>query len=202
MIPIVVSTIGSPALAVLTNSHSVYAPDWPLLVHQGSRGNFGDDFNHAMAEAFQTHDEILIANDDIVLNSNTLPVLMEDVEMLKKQPFKVGVVGVRSDSIRPFQHIAQNDGRQVLEVAVVSPILAYVSKVAFEAARFPPLNWYSDDVWCLDLMKQGFRNFVSRAYVHHAGSTTIGHDTQALHDAAKPWILENRPDYAPYWGMA
>lgn len=202
MIPVIVSTVGSPALPVFESSLAAYAPTYPARIYTGSRGNFGDDYNHAMAEAFQDYDEILIANDDIVLTPSTLPVLMQDVEMLKKQPIKLGVVGVRSDSIRPFQNIVQNDGQQVREVPVVSPILAYVPKAAFEAARFPPLNWYSDDVWCLDLMKQGFRHFVSRAYVHHAGSTTIGHDAEALRDAAKPWILEHRSEYAPYWGMA
>jgi|APGre2960657404_1045060.scaffolds.fasta_scaffold14938_3 GT2 family glycosyltransferase len=199
---IVVSTLGSPALEILKASVKVYAPECVLTVFEGREGSFGADYNRAMAEAFETADEILIANDDIVLTPTTLKVLMEDVATLKRDGIKIGSVGVRSDSVRPHQHIAQNNGGQMLEVAVISPILAYIPKQAFEASRFPPLNWYSDDVWCIDLKRQGFRHFVSRAYVHHAGSTTIGHDNQKLHDDAKPWIIANRPEYATYWGMA
>lgn len=202
MIPIVVSTLGSPALEVLKASANAYAAQHPLLVFEGQRGSFGADYNHAMSQVFEDHDEILIANDDIVLNPSTLLVLMQDIEVLKRDGVKIGCVGVRSDAVRPFQHLNQNNGEQIVEVQVISPILAYIAKSAFEAAQFPPLNWYSDDVWCIDLLKKGFRHFVSRAYVHHAGSTTVGHDNNALHEAAKPWILEHRPQYASYWGMA
>jgi hypothetical protein len=81
----------------------------------------------------------------------------------------------------------------------VSPIFAYLSKAAYRAAPFPPLNWYSDDVMCEDLIAAGFYNYVSKAYVHHVGSATIGHDYNALTEAAKPWIKEHRPNYYSKW---
>lgn len=198
MTPIVVCTIGSPALAVLEASVKAYAPDVDLLVTQGRHGSFGADYNEAMEKAFEHHDEILIANDDIVLKPDTVQVLMNDVQLLKNAGIKIGLVGVYSDMVRPLQDIRRGEG-QIKEVPVLSPILAWVSKEAFEASRFPPINWFSDDVMCLDLLRQGFRHFISRAYVHHAGSTTIGHDYQALTDAAKPWIVTHRPEYAKEW---
>lgn len=198
MTPIVVCTVGSPALAVLEASVKAYAPDVDLLITQGRHGSFGADYNEAMEKAFEHQDEILIANDDIVLKPDTVQVLMNDVQLLKNAGIKIGLVGVYSDMVRPLQDIRHGEG-QIKEVPVLSPILAWVSKEAFEASQFPPINWFSDDVMCLDLLRQGFRHFISRAYVHHAGSTTIGHDHQALTDAAKPWIVTHRPEYAKEW---
>jgi hypothetical protein len=45
------------------------------------------------------------------------------------------------------------------------------------------------------LSKLGFRHFVSRAYVHHAGSQTIGRDFKGLNDEALEWLKVNRPDF-------
>jgi GT2 family glycosyltransferase len=192
---IVACTVGSPALAVMKASVEAYAPEHELRVRQGTEGNFGDDYNLAISEAFADHDEIIVSNDDVVLTPDTMRILLEDVERLK-QTEKLGFVATRADAIRPAQNICNNDGSQILAVYTVSPVFAWLSKEAFKQAQFPPINWYGDDVMCLDLHTAGFRNFVSRAYVHHAGSTTIGHDNQKNHDAAAPWVRKHRPDYA------
>ena len=74
-----------------------------------------------------------------------------------------------------------------------------ISKEAFKEAQFPPINWYSDDVICKDLNALGYRHFISRAYVHHAGSQSIGKDVMKQLEEAKPWIQENRPEYFKEW---
>lgn len=199
MTPIVVCTIGSPALAVLEASVKAYAPDAHFWVSRGKLGSFGADYNDAMARAFEVYDEIIIANDDVVLTPTSYKTLLEDVQSIKEAGVKAGLVGARSDAVRPLQDIRSESQYRLKEVPVLSPLFAWMSKDAFEACKFPPINWFSDDVLCLDLLKQGFRHFVSRAYVHHAGSTTIGHDHRALTDAARPWIVANRPEYAREW---
>jgi hypothetical protein len=78
---------------------------------------------------------------------------------------------------------------------VVSPIFAYVSRDAWNHGRFGPLNWYSDDVSCLDMSAKGYSHYVSTSYVHHVGSQTVGLDAQKLVLEALPWIQENRPQY-------
>ena len=197
MIPCIVCTTGSPSLPVLAASIKAYAPDCELIVHQGHLGSFGADYNEAMQIAFGNHEEILIANDDIVLNMYTIPQLLHDVETLKRMSAApLGFIGVQSDHIRPIQQVRANTIKQV---RVISPVLAWISKAAFTAAQFPPLDWYSDDVMCEDLNALGFRNYVSTAYVHHAGSMTIGHDGLKLTQAAMTWIIENRPQYAEVW---
>ena len=163
-------------------------------------GNFGDDYNAVMELAFRDYEEIIIANDDVVVNPNSYIRLVEDVEFLKNRyPRNLGIVASRSDYVRPHQSIAAGIDPNIIHCAVVSPLFAYISKEAFTKAKFPPINWFSDDVICKDLSKLGYQHFVSRSYVHHVGSQTIGFDFKKLMDAPKEWIKENRPEYYKEW---
>ena len=83
MIPIVVCTTGSKSLPVLEASVKAYAPDNELIVFSGPTTTFGQAYNSAMEETFKTHDEIIIANDDVVLNPYTIPFMLEDINFLK-----------------------------------------------------------------------------------------------------------------------
>jgi hypothetical protein len=83
----------------------------------------------------------------------------------------------------------------IKEVDVIAPIFAAITREGWNSGvRIPPINWFSDDVWCHDLSKLGFRHFVSRAYVHHAGSQTIGRDFKRLNDEALEWLKVHRQD--------
>ena len=195
-----------------------YAPGHELVV-AGPTGqlpntadNFGDAYNHLLTAVFANDAQVIVANDDIVLTPTSVSLLLEDVEALRRTYPRVGFVGARSDCALPAQNIRFPSGRQdrismlrwhseaeVKEVQVVAPLFAWLSREAFQQAQFPPLNWYSDDVICLDLLYAGYRHFVSRSYVHHVGSQSVGQDAQALTAAARPWIEANRPHYAAQW---
>lgn len=196
MLPIIVCSIGSPSLAIFEASVEAYAPNTTLIVHKVARSTFGESYNKALATAFTDYDEVLIANDDIVLTPDTLRLLEEDIDTLKKS-HKLGLVGVRSDNVRLFQDIRyQPEYRNLVRrVSLVSPILSYISKEAFEVSQFPPINYWSDDVICRDLTYAGFEHFISRSYVHHAGSRSIGTDINKFEEEDLPWIVENRPQY-------
>lgn len=197
---IVVCTAGSPCLPMMKASVRHYAPDATLRVFRPAPATFGEVYNAAMSEVFETCDEMIVANDDIVLRPDTMRILIEDVDALKLQyGDKVGLVATRADFVRDPQHIRYNDGSQCLEATVVSPLFAWISKKAFDVAQFGPLNWYSDDVICEDLNEQGFKNFISRAYVHHVGSQTVGIDYNKLNNDALPWLRANRPQYLTKW---
>ena len=198
MIPVVVCTIGSPALPVMKASMEAYAPEHRLLVTQGRFGNFGDDYNAAMTEAFRDNDAIIIANDDIVLTPSTMKLLLEDVQAIKQHFPKVGFIAARSDAVRPMQDI-RNNIQVPCQVPEISPLFAWISREAFELVQFAPINWFGDDIMCYDLAEHGFAHFISRAYVHHAGSTSIGLDNEKNLNDAKPWVMENRPEYAQQW---
>jgi hypothetical protein len=178
-----------------------------------SATNFGDAYNAAMSKAFYDgYDEIIIANDDIVITPTTYEKLQEDVSLLKIHAEKLGFVGARSDYVLWDQNIRcsiTNDSivglkweseDHIKRVGVIAPIFAYINKQAFSTARFPSTNWYSDNIMCDDLSKAGFSHYVSTAYVHHAGSQTVGMDYAKCHEEPRAWIKENRPDvYDKYY---
>jgi hypothetical protein len=225
---IVICSTGNIGLNILLLSIKAYCPNIPVylssknvedaaLVHTwiyNVATNFGDAYNEAMSKAFYDgYDEIIIANDDVVITPTTYEKLQDDVKLLKRNFENIGFVGARSDYVLWDQNIRcsiTNDSisglkyeseDHIKEVGVIAPIFAYVSKQAFETARFPSTNWYSDNIICDDLSKAGFRHFVSRAYVHHAGSQTVGTDFQKCHEEPREWIRTNRPDkYEEYYG--
>jgi hypothetical protein len=196
MIPIVTCTIGSKSCAVFEASVKAYVPDVELFISRNRGSNFGEAYNIAVNEAFEKYDEIIVANDDIVLHPTSYNKLLADVEHLK-QFNKLGWVVAKSDSVRPLQDIRHQPNEAVFEVPVVSPLFGYISKEAW--VDFPPINWYSDDIQSIDIANKGYRHFVSSAYIHHVGSSTIGQDNNKNHLAAGPWIKENRPDLYNIW---
>ena len=179
----------------------------------GAAHNFGIDYNEIIDRAFADgFESVICANDDIVLTPTSYRLLMEDVKQLKVETGEpVGWVSARCDAARPVQNIRSNPFDQRLhyfkypyEDAIVpmecpSPIFAWIGADAWSAAVFPPLNWYSDDVHCADLIAAGFHHYLSRSYVHHIGSQTVGMNGDALTKAAIPWLLQNRPEYAKQW---
>jgi len=198
--PIVVCTVTGKCVPVLAASIKAYAPDHWLLLSEGPTRTLGEAYNDAMDAAFRDHEEIIIANDDIVLTPGAMNRLLSDVEELKTiHGDKLGFVATMSDNVRHDQNIVHGWPSEPKQVRAVSPLLAWVSKKAFQAARFPPLNWYSDDVICEALNSLGFVHYVSPAYVHHVGSQTIGHDSTAHINDALPWLQANRPDLVKEW---
>jgi GT2 family glycosyltransferase len=208
MIPIIVCSLGSTSLSVLEASIKSYSPETPLIAHQVARSSFGECYNQALTEAFKQYDEVIIANDDVVITPATISTLLADVSKLKPAVDKLGFVATMADNVRLSQNIRQKlDHRDQLQfgkwasehvikqVPVIAPIFAWYSKQAFTEVQFPPITWYSDDVICYDLEQKGYKNFVSTAYVHHVGSNTIGTDYDKLRSEAMPWIQKHRPEF-------
>ena len=181
----------------------------PNIVFRPNTGsNFGDSYNEAITGVFQSGDfnSVIVANDDIVLTPTSVETLLEDTRILESADIKYGFVGARSDYVLHDQNIRfpiKKDNIQGLkwesefylkETGLIAPIFAYIKKEAWDAAKFPSTNWYSDNIICHDLKESGYRHFVSRAYVHHAGSQTVGTDFEKCHEEPREWIKANRPD--------
>ena len=219
---IIIATVSGKCLVTLAASVTAYVPTDVTVFLSGSKmifprhrtitsdntaTNFGDAYNAVVKQAFEEFDEVVVCNDDIVFTPTTWQALTEDVSRLRSENIPLGWVACRSDYARGYQNIRIGKGpmswfryeteNSIIETDVIAPICAYIHKKDW--IDFPPLNWYSDDVNCLDLQKAGKRHFISRAYVHHVGSQTCGFDAKNLIESAKPWIRENRPELYDLW---
>lgn len=185
-----------------------------VIFRPNTATNFGDAYNSIVSYAFSTghYDSLIIANDDVVLAPDTMKKMQEDWKYVNRE-FKTGFLGCRSDYILPDQNIrvAIEDDKfaglkwdsenHIKMTEVIAPIFAAISKEAWDVAQFPSTNWYSDNIICHDLGKAGYFHFVSRGYVHHAGSQTVGTDFKKCHEEPREWIKTNRPDmYEVFYG--
>ena len=222
MSAIVIATKNAKCLPVLAASITMYLPEFFVVYLSGSgmvfpkhrtinlentADNFGDAYNQVALQAFEDgHEDILVCNDDVVLTPYTWPVMVEDLKIIPEK--NRCWVAARSDYARDaqnirFRHKGDKGGlkhfseNQIIKVDVIAPIFAHITKNAW--INFPPLNWFSDDIQCLDMQAGGGKHYISRAYVHHVGSQTCGPDFRKCVEDAKPWIQQNRPELAELW---
>jgi len=182
-----------------------------LIWRPNQATNFGDAYNAITDYAFEhgRYDSVILSNDDVVITPSTIDLLRQDAEILESNGVNLGFLGARSDYVLPDQNIRfpVYDDRQeglrwaseakIKPTAVIAPIFASITKKAWNVAKFPSTNWYSDNIICHDLQEAGYEHFVSRAYVHHAGSQTVGIDYKKCHEEPREWIKANRPDIYP-----
>lgn len=224
--PIAISTVHGKNLAVMLASIREYCPEIPVYLRGpasvldrfdvdvkviGTPRNFGDDYNDIIDRVLQDFDSVVVANDDIVLTPTSYRVLLDDVDIVQDLSLKPGWVAARCDSARPVQNIRWNPENEPIDMCrftseskirradVISPIFAWIGEEAFSKCKFPPINWFSDDVHCTDLESMGFENFVSASYVHHVGSQTVGTNAEMLTNHALPWLMKYRPKYVQQW---
>lgn len=180
-------------------------PNRRIVCMPNTATNFGDAYNAVVNKAMQEHDVVVVSNDDVVLTPTSYSKLIEDYEQLSKT-YNVGWVASKCDYSRPSQNIRsykQLNGPRfaeedwIYECAVVAPIFGIISKAAW--IDYDPINWFSDDVQCYEISKKGFKHFVSRSYVHHVGSQTVGKDFTKCRQDAEPWLKANRPEYYKLW---
>ena len=186
-----------------------------IIFRPNSATNFGDAYNAIIDYAFTRHDDsLIVCNDDVVFTPTTYDLLKSDYEFLTgDREFNVGWLGCRSDYVLHDQNIRfpiegdsvtalkYSSEEKIKEAKVIAPICATVTKDAWDTAKFPSINWFSDNIICMDMAKAGFQHFVSRAYVHHAGSQTVGMDYEKCLEEPKSWLKANRPDmYEVFYG--
>ena len=208
MIPtpaIVICTTNARCLDVLKASIKAYVPrDIRTYVFHGVGPTFGEAYNHAAKIIFKEHAELVVCNDDIVFTPTTWETLLSDVAKLKPIVPDLGWVATRSDYARGAQNIRKGDGQinfcrydsesKIIRTDIIAPICAWIHRDSW--VDFPPINWFSDDVQCLDMKR---RHFISRAYVHHVGSQTCGDDARKCFEDAAPWLRANRPELYAKW---
>jgi len=209
VIPIITCTVDGKCLPVLQASIKAHTPNVPHLIYSPKLETSAKSYDFALKIAFETYDEVIVCADDLVLTPDSYRLLIEDIEILKsRHGDKLGFVAAHSDFTRYTQNIRyQQSPEDKLEygkwswehdcrsIRRLSPIFHYLSKKMYEDIILPPIEWYSDDVMCEDLNALGYTHYISRSYVHHAGSQTIGRDGHQLTNDALPWLKKNRPQY-------
>jgi hypothetical protein len=232
MTPICVcSTSNKAGLELFFKSIELYSPGIPIYLASplkpslrpspfkwipNTYKNFGEAYNAIMRQAFlDGHEEVIIANDDIVLDPSSYYLLCHDRLQLKQQGVQVGFVAARSNMTSLHMNIRnrlENDvwigmkwqsEDNIIQVPWVAPLFASVGINGW--CGFPPINFYSDNVACHDMEKEGFKHFIGRSYVHHVGSQTIGKgywlDSRNIVEAEE-WLRNNRPElHKLYYGV-
>ena len=217
---IVIATKTAKCLPVLLASIDEYVPEEVTVIISGSDlecsrhdtinlpnngTNYGDSYNDVVRYAFEMFPEIIVANDDIVLTPTSFDLLIEDKVLLKNH--NVGWLCSRADYVRGLQNIRDAGQRrngvkfveenQVIQSDILSPLFGIISREAW--IDYKPINWYSDYIQCLEISAAGFTNYISRSYVHHVGSQTIGMDHGKNDQEARSWIKNSMPEFYEAW---
>lgn len=217
---IVIATKTAKCLPVLLASIDEYVPEEVTVIIAGSdiecsRHNtvnlpnngtsYGDSYNDVVRYAFEMFPEIIVANDDIVLTPSSFDLLIEDKVLLKNH--NVGWLCSRADYVRGLQNIRDAgetrngikfvEENQVIQSDILSPLFGMISREAW--VDYMPINWYSDDIQCLQISANGYKNYISRSYVHHVGSQTIGMDHNKNDQEARVWLKNNIPELHQIW---
>ncbi len=144
---IVVCTLNNPGVTVLLESIRCYGDKLPVYLCSNNLGlwarareitenliyrpnpatNFGDAYNAAVDYAFEhgKFDSLILANDDVVLNPDTLSLMREDAGILESRGVKYGFLGARLKcaldfarfstwcrcSNRCFKMVCESDGK-------------------------------------------------------------------------------------------
>lgn len=217
---IVIATKTAKCLPVLLASIDEYVPEGVTVIVSGSDlecsrhntvnlpnngTNYGDSYNDIVRYAFEMFPEIIVANDDIVLTPSSFDLLIEDKVLLKNH--NVGWLCSRADYVRGLQNIRDAGNTrhgikfleegQVIQSDILSPLFGMISREAW--VDYKPINWYSDDIQCLEISAAGYKNYISRSYVHHVGSQTIGMDHGKNDQEARSWIKNSMPEFYEAW---
>lgn len=178
-------------------------------------GDFGYSYNALHQDAIDDEFEYVIhSNDDVVLRPDTIAKLFEDAAKLDELGINWGWLAARTDWVRhteqnirfPYnntelQAVGYPEENQICEVATVSPIFAIIRTDRF--LNYAEINWLSDDEQCYRMRAAGYRNFVSRAYVHHVGSQTMTPETWAAEQATSiEYLRQHNPEFLEACGIA
>lgn len=217
---IVIATKTAKCLPVLLASIDEYVPEEVTVIISGSDlecsrhntinlpnngTNYGDSYNDVVRYAFDMFPEIIVANDDIVLTPSSFDLLIDDKVLLKNH--NLGWLCSRADYVRGLQNIRDAgetrngikfvEENQVIQSDILSPLFGMISREAW--VDYMPINWYSDDIQCLQISANGYKNYISRSYVHHVGSQTIGMDHNKNDQEARVWLKNNIPELHQIW---
>ena len=220
--PILICSKNQKCLPVLLKSVELYVPEDVEIYICGSEyklprhktRNFehtydkgGKAWNFITNKAFEDYPEAVACADDVVLNPSSYQDLIADVELIKQVDDKIASVAARTNYAKGLQNIRYGQGilkglnfegeTQIIQTDYIAGIFNWVSKHTWEDCA--PIDWYSDDIWCMNQIAKGHNLYIARSYIHHVGSQTYGTNYKQCSEDSRLWIKENRPDLYPKW---
>lgn len=195
------------------NSHNISGKIFYDL--KSTATNYGDAYNFVVNEAFKRHEHVIVCNDDIVFTPTTYDNLVEDYNELVDAvgSENLGWVGCLTDYAIGMQNIRRNiklseshpedtitnihNMREysILQTNFIAPICGVISRDSW--IDYLPINYFSDNLQCYEMLTKGKKHFISTAYVHHAGSQTVASSEVELN---KAWDIL-KADYPHYYAM-
>lgn len=204
--PVIVSHRGIPAP---TDVPGVLSAGAAVIRQPEGCDNFGKACRHLLDSC---EDELLlIVNDDVVFTPDFARLLDDDVRELDRVDSGWGLVGFRSNFAAGPGNIRNPNGeprltalgfaseQHVLQVEFVSGFAFLTKRSALAAIPddWLALHWYSDNLLCHDLTRNGFGVYLSRAYLHHHGSRASGGTANwnRYNAEGRAWLRAHRPDF-------
>ena len=220
--PILICSKNQKCLPVLLKSVELYVPedveiyicgsDYKLPKHKTRNFEHTYDkgckaWNFITNKAFEDYPEAVACADDVVLNPSSYQDLIADVELIKQVDDKIASVAARTNYAKGLQNIRYGQGSliglhfegetQIIQTDYIAGIFNWVSRHTWEDNA--PIDWYSDDIWCMNQIAKGHNIYIARSYIHHVGSQTYGTNYRQCSEDSRLWIKENRPDLYPKW---
>lgn len=195
------------------NSH--YGPDKIYYDLQSTATNYGDAYNFIVQEAFKKHEHVIVCNDDVVFTPTTYDNLVEDYNKLLDEvgaeslgwlgcltDYAIGMQNIRrnydthdEDAVHNLGNIHNAREFSIVQTNFIAPVCGVVSRSSW--VDYLPINYFSDNLQCYEMSANGKKHFISTAYVHHAGSQTVGSSTDEL---SKAWNIL-KADYPQYYSL-
>lgn len=174
--------------------------------------NYGDAYNFIARKAFETHEHIIVCNDDVVFCPDTFQKLQEDYNIAIDENgienigwigcltnYAIGYQNIRrniklekNQEPETLNHIQNNREYCIVEANFIAPICAAINKLSW--IDYLPINYFSDNLQCFEMSAQGKKHFISTAYAHHAGSMSIGNGKDE-HEKAMNILMADYPQY-------
>ena len=172
--------------------------------------SFGDAYNKVVQEAFKTKKYVLICNDDIVFNPDTIDDLLMNVKLIQEYDGfdTMGYLACKTDFAAGLQNIRMHDDTKYLgnkyeneyyvmfNTIKISPICALISKSAW--IDFKSINYFSDDIQCSDIRKKGYKHYIGTFYVHHVGSQSLDTQKNEIKKALDWMKIHDKENYNIY----
>lgn len=145
---------------------------------------------------------LVLANDDLVVGPGWFETMFEEWDYLSRAMQRPGIIGASSNYVSGKQSrcTALRPNVPVLSTKIVISFFALTrADIMAQVGGYAPVQNGSDVGMAYNLAKAGFNSFVSRAFVQHFGSQSLGPQTPDAYRAdiekGNAYMTATHPDW-------